>query len=175
MGAVLEAPAQLVAFCHRERARLVGMLDLYLGDLGTAEEIAQEALLRACERWQHVSTLGEPGAWVRTVAMNLARSHWRRRAAERRARVRQESYARVPVGESEAADSVAVRTALQRLPEKQRRVLVLRYYADLSAADVAAIVGGSPGNVRVITHRAVVALRDALGGDAHFRHEEMLP
>lgn len=71
----MTAPPGLAAFCQREQARLVGMLDLYLGDLGTAEEIAQEALLRACEHWEKVVDMRDPGAWLRTVAMNLARCH----------------------------------------------------------------------------------------------------
>lgn len=171
----MEAPADLVAFCRRQHPQLVRLLDLYIGDLGTAEELAQEALLRACERWERVGDLQEPDAWLRTVAMNLARSHWRRRGAERRARARVESYARVPAAQADADEAVTVRTALQRLPEKQRRVLVLRYFAGLPAADVAAVVGGTAGNVRVITHRAVAALRAELGPTASFALEEAQP
>ena len=77
---------RLEAFCRAEYPRLVGMLDLYCGDLGVAEELAQEALTRVYRHWKKVSALDKPEAWVRRVAINLANSHFRRRKAERKAR-----------------------------------------------------------------------------------------
>jgi RNA polymerase sigma factor (sigma-70 family) len=174
-GAGVDAPPELVVFCEREHPRLVRLLDLYVGDVGVAEELAQEALLRACERWQNVGGLTDPGAWLRTVGMNLARSDWRRRAAERRARARQVSFAGVPEGSGDAEEALVVRAALQRLPERQRRVLVLRYYAGLSYEEVAGVIGGTPGAARVVAHRAVKVLRELLGSVADFPLEEVGP
>lgn len=75
------APADLAAFCRLEHPRLVGTLGLYTGDADLAEELAQDALLRACRDWDRVRTFAAPGAWVHRVAINLANSAFRSRAA----------------------------------------------------------------------------------------------
>ena len=72
-------------FCEALSRRLVGSLVLFCGDRMVAEELAQEALARALERWAQVSVMMSPEAWVYRTAFNLARSAHRRRAAERRA------------------------------------------------------------------------------------------
>jgi len=74
------------AFCDEIRGRLVGSLYLYCGDRPLAEELAQEALARTWERWDQVSAMASPEAWTFATARNLARSRFRRRAVERRAR-----------------------------------------------------------------------------------------
>lgn len=72
------------AFCDRVSGRLVGSLTLYCGDRHLAEELAQEALARAWERWPAVSRMASPEGWAFRTAMNLARSGFRRRRIERR-------------------------------------------------------------------------------------------
>lgn len=156
----MSAPQDLAAFCRQEYPKLVGALDLYVGDVYVAEELAQEALVRASQRWSRVSQLDSPGGWTYRVAINLANSWFRRRAAERRARER--------IGPLEAhrdpdgAEGESVRRAVAALPERQRTALVLRYYLDLSAAEVAQRLGTTPGAVRASTKRAVAYLRDEL-------------
>ncbi len=76
------------AFVDREYRPLVRGLALYCGDAAVAEELAQDAFARAFQRWSSVSGMARPDAWLRTVAFNLARSRFRRRAAERRAYTR---------------------------------------------------------------------------------------
>lgn len=149
-----------VAFCAEEFPRLVGALGLYVGDEAVAEELAQEALLRACRRWERVSRLQSPGGWTWRVARNLATSHLRRRKAERRARAR--LSAREPASETtaDAADAHAVRRAVSGLPERQRQVLVLRYFLDWSVEATAAELDVSADAVRSLTKRSVAALRD---------------
>jgi RNA polymerase sigma-70 factor (ECF subfamily) len=163
MGTGAETEHELDAFVRREHPRLVGALSLYLGDAGAAEELAQEALLRAYRRWDEVSRLESPGGWVHRVAMNLAASWSRSRAAGRRAAARLEARAVVAFanqpGPTDAAEALAVRNAVRALPEQQRRALVLRYYADLSVADTAAAMGCPEGTVKTLTSRAVAALR----------------
>lgn len=78
----------LAAFCDRHHGRLVGMLALYVGDVHTAEELAQDALVRLCQHWPRVREMANPTAWLDRVAMNLARSMFRRRAAAGRALAR---------------------------------------------------------------------------------------
>ena len=91
------------------------------------------------------------------MALNLARSTLRRTAAERRAR--QRHGAPLAAGPADDADRLAVRAAVRALPDRQRTALVLRYYADLPAAEVAALMGCTDGTVRALTHQAIVSLR----------------
>ena len=151
-----------VEFCRREHARLVGTLTLYTGDAYLAEEIAQEALARACRNWERIKDYDSPGGWTHRVALNLAGSHFRRRAYERRARER--LAARTPVAhhDPDTAVNVAVRDAVAALPPRQRTALVLRYFSDLSVAEVAAHMGCAEGTVRALTSQAVAALRGRL-------------
>lgn len=150
-----------IAFCRREHPRLVGALSLYTGDADLAEELAQEALATACRSWKQVERYDAPGAWVHRVAINLANSYFRRRAAERRARER--AAAEPPeYDQPDAADAVAVRAAVASLPRRQRTALVLRYYADLPVAEVAALMGCRDGTVRALTAQGIAGLRARL-------------
>jgi RNA polymerase sigma factor (sigma-70 family) len=152
--------ADLELFCHRVHSGLVGALTLYVGDQGTAEELAQEALLRLSVRWTQVSSFDSPEAWVHRVAINLANSWFRRRAAAQRAAQR---VAALPLPRpADSDDAITVRQAVGRLPKQQRAAIVLRYYVDLPAADVAAILLVSPGAVRMLCHRALAALYKSL-------------
>jgi RNA polymerase sigma-70 factor (sigma-E family) len=149
-------------FCRREHPRLVGALTLYCGDPHVAAELAQEALARACDHWGSVRQMEAPGAWVHRVAMNLAGSLFRRRAAERRA------SARVASGQVEdfgpdRADVLAVRAAVAALPDRQRTALVLRYYSDLSVEQTADAMRCAPGTVKSLTSQALAALRRRAG------------
>lgn len=126
-----------------------------------AEALAQEALIRAADRWAQVGQMAAPGAWVHRVAMNLCGSWFRRKRAERRAIARvgaERSYPPAVVD----GDAVAVREAVARLPVRHRRVVVLRYFLDLSVHDTAAALGISPTAAASLTHRAVTGLRGQL-------------
>lgn len=153
------------AFCRDEHPRLVGTLSLYCGDSFVAEELAQEALARAYRDWHKVAEMAAPGAWAHRVAMNLAKSYFRRRAAERRARARQTAQARAVEPAPEVAEALAVRRAVAALPERQRRTLLLRFYRGLSVAETAALTGQSESAVTSLTHRALKGLRAGLDLD----------
>lgn len=155
------AGADAVAFCSEEFPRLVAALGLYVGDEAVAEELAQEALLRACRRWERVSQLESPGGWTWRVARNLANSHLRRRQAERRARSRLGSREHAS-DDRDVAGTHAVRRAVAGLPKGQRQVLVLRYFLDWSVEATATELGMSADAVRSLTKRAVAALREEL-------------
>ena len=144
-------------FCDVEWPRLVNALGMYTGDVLVAQELAQEALTRAYQRWGTVSSLESPGGWTRKVAINLARSSMRRRHAELRAlsRARQAARIGVPTSPVDSDDALVVRDALTALDDKQRQVLVCRFYLDLSVDDTAATLRLSDANVRVITHRGL--------------------
>jgi RNA polymerase sigma-70 factor (sigma-E family) len=127
-----------------------------VGDRPEAEDIAQEALARASLRWSRLHE--HPEGWISRVASNLAIDRYRR---VRRA-------PRVPIGPIGVVDDrVTERTdlvaALRRLPRRQREVVVMRYLADLSEADVAAALGCSVGAVKTHASRGLATLRRELG------------
>ena len=156
------APEDLTAFVRREQPRLVAAVDLLLDDHAVAEEVAQETLLRVASRWERVRRLNSPGGWAHRVAINLATSQLRRRRIERRARARlEEASVQMP----DHAVAIAVREAMRELPQRHRRVLVLRHVLDWTAAEIADLDGASPDAVRQQLTRARAALRDHLDAD----------
>jgi len=144
-------------------AALPGLLrfgHVLTGDPKTAEDLVQEALARTLRRWRSVRQ-DNAAAYVRRVMVNTHINRWRRWEA------------RVQLGE--VPDSVAddpslrrsedwdlLRRALSRLPVRQRTVLVLRYYEDLSEAAIAELMGCRPGTVKSQASRALAALRPLL-------------
>ena len=147
----------LSAVAHRVAFRL-------LGDRGEAEEVTQEALVRAYLRWRRVAPYAE--AWIARVATNLALDHHRRRARQRR-----HAEAVAPAGsvDDPAAGLVSrldLAEGLRRLPKRQREVVALRYLADVSEAETARLLGCTPGTVKQHAHRGLAALRLGLTAPA---------
>ena len=137
---------------------------MYCGDRGVAEELAQETLARACRDWRKVRSLDHPEAWAQRVAINLANSFFRKKAAERRAKVRLTSVTGTGTGTAaEAADAVAVRQAVAALPRRQRTALVLRYFADLTFAEVAELMDCPEATAKSLARRAIQRLREESG------------
>ena len=145
-----------MAFCRRVQPRLVSVLALHAGSLPDAEEIAQEALVRAWQRWSTVSTMASPEGWVYRVALNLSTSRLRRRRVERRA---DEAPAAVHPQDVSAVEGIMLRRALATLPVRQRTVLVLRFLADFSVVETAAIMSCAPGTVKALTSQGLAGLR----------------
>jgi RNA polymerase sigma factor (sigma-70 family) len=144
---------ELRAFFNDGYDRLVGRLDGWYCQ-PWAEDLVQEALLRAWERARRGEAVISLHAWVTTVATNLARSQLRRQQAERRAMARLlGAWPQWLVGQAGAADLVddhvdEVRELLAGLPRRQREVLVLHYVADLDVASIAKLLGISVGTVK---------------------------
>lgn len=153
------SPEDLADFYRREFPQVVGTLSLYVGSQGVAEELAQEAFVRVCERWESVAAMDSPGGWLHRVAINLANSRFRRRSAERRALRRANLDTQFRAEEGASPDALAVRQALGRLPASERAALVLRFFAGYSVADTAAVLGSAEGSVKTWTHRGLGRLR----------------
>jgi RNA polymerase sigma-70 factor (ECF subfamily) len=149
--------AEASEFCDRIRDRLVGSLTLTCGDRGVAEELAQDTLVRVWERWSHVRRTDSPEGWTFRTAFNLAGSWGRRRSAERRANRRSTSAVAQPP--ADLTDVEAVRRAVSGLPERQRAVIVARFYLGHDVASAAALLGCAPGTVKAATHQAIANLR----------------
>jgi RNA polymerase sigma-70 factor (ECF subfamily) len=149
-------------FLHRSYPRLVAAVALTSGSRQAAEDAVQEALLRAWERSEKGEEIDSLEGWVMTVALNLARSGLRRIRSERRPRAPQH---RPATGEPPTADRIDVDRALAALPRRQREVVVLRLYLQLSTREVASALELDVGTVKSTLFRARVALAQALGID----------
>jgi RNA polymerase sigma factor (sigma-70 family) len=162
-----DAARRFAALCHDVAPVLRRALMVQVRDRELAEDLAQEALLRVAERWDHVGAMDRPDLYAVRVATNLATSWWRRRAVHRRAAPRLAASARDDAVwlDPDGAWSVSVRAAVAALPARQREVVALRFAADLAVADVAAVMGCAEGTVKALTHQALARLRTALGSD----------
>jgi RNA polymerase sigma-70 factor (sigma-E family) len=159
----LELDFEFSAFCAEQHPRLVGALSLYCGDRAVAEELAQDALVKACCDWRKVRQLGSPGAWVHRVAINLANSYFRRRAAETRAKRRlQDQQRNHRCSGLDSAAAITIRRAVSSLPRRQRTALILRYFVDLPVRDVALLMECPEGTVKTLTSKAIASLRQSL-------------
>lgn len=150
----------MVASLVRDRyAALVGMLTLYVGDRDVAKELAQDALVKMIRDWNQVRSMDNPAGWLTAVAFNQARSWWRRRYAEQRARRRHgPTQTATEVPDTEMA--MVVRAAVAGLPDRQRQAIILRYFDDCSVAETARIMGCADGTVKALTSQARATLRD---------------
>lgn len=167
--------AELAVFCDRMYPRLVRLITAYTGDGPVAEELVQDALVRVCRDWSNVRSMHNPEAWTTTVAFNLARSWFRRVYAGRRARQRLASQQVAP-SETNHTAGLVVLDALERLPDRQRQALVLRFLDDRTVAETAAVMGCAPGTVRAHTSRALTTLRSMdLGLDLPYGPQEPSP
>jgi len=127
------------------------------GDSWMAEDIAQTALARAYVSWRRVSRADDPDAYLRRILVNASNRRFRRR------RVIEQPGDPPEVAVEGPADLVGERAALlaalRQLPPRQRAVIVLRYWDDLSDVQIAAALGCSPGTVRSQLSRGLATLR----------------
>ena len=128
------------------------------GDLGHAEDVAQGAFARAYASWARVARTGDPDAYVRRIVINENHSRFRRR------RVAENLVDAVPEPPPQPAadplsDSEALLKALRRLGPRQRAVIVLRFWMDMSESETAAALNCSIGTVKSQASRALAALR----------------
>jgi RNA polymerase sigma-70 factor, ECF subfamily len=158
MGASEE---DFTAFYNATWSRTVTCAYAVLGDLGAAEEAAQEAYTRAWPRWSKLAAYDDPGAWVRQVATRQAISGWRRRRTARNFLARSRPPETAPPPDE---NSVALVAALRQLPEAQRRALVLYHLAGFSVADIATAERCPEGTVKARLSRGRAALVPLLGG-----------
>ena len=145
------------------RGRLIGLARTVLADADAAEEVVQEAFVRSYARWGDVRN-DDPLPYVRSAVLNLCRSRFRRKRTPLR-RVRDE-----PSAESQATDLArrdAVVAALRTLPRRQREVVALRYFGEMSTQEAARELGISPGTVKTHLHRAIAALAVELEDHRH--------
>ncbi|MDP3891101.1 SigE family RNA polymerase sigma factor [Nocardioides sp.] len=159
------AVEQLYAGHWRQLVRLSVLL---VRDQGTAEEVVQDAFVELHRRWGRLEDPDKALAYLRQTVVNRSRSVLRHRKVVNRhldqERARPETLHTAAADESVAhADRRdAVLDALRRLPRRQREVLVLRYYLDLSEGEIATTLGVSRGSIKSHASRGAAALRALL-------------
>jgi RNA polymerase sigma-70 factor (sigma-E family) len=153
----------LVEIYHHRRLALVRLAVLLVDDLPTAEDVVQDAFAAAYRRHgASMSRVDNPDAYLNTAVVNAARSVLRRRRTFRAAPPRVEYGPPTDEGLLLAEEHSEVLAALRRLSHRQREVLVLRYWSDLSEAQIAETLGISRGTVKSTASRALAALEKLL-------------
>jgi len=147
------------AFMHGRWQAMVRLAYALTGDRGHAEDLAQTAFARAYASWRRVSRAGNPEAYVRRIVINENRNRFRKRRVPEHLtdRVPDPGALADPAGEHD--DRPALLAALAALGPRQRAVVVLRYWLDMTEAETAAALGCSAGTVKSQASRALVRLR----------------
>jgi RNA polymerase sigma-70 factor (sigma-E family) len=144
---------------HRRAVRLAYLLT---SDADQAEDIVAEAFAKVYARWSK-GEVRDVGAYLRRAVANEANSKLRRRYLERTIAARRSGDDRgVHTIDDGAADRDQVWQAIQRLPDKQRKAVVLRYYEDLPEAETAELLGCSVGTVKSQVSRGLARLQELL-------------
>lgn len=159
---VVRATEPFESFFRREFPRMVALAYAISGSRWAAEELAQEACLRAFRSWDSVSRYEKPGAWLRRVTINLSNSLLRRRVSEVKALQRYWA-GRVEVVDCHLNDDIEFWTHVKNLPRRQREVVVLHYVDDLTTAEIAEVLDISESSVRTHLQRGREALVRTVG------------
>ena len=155
-----QAPLTLEDLYRTHRMRLVRLALLLVDEPATAEDVVQEAFTGLHRNWGNLRDAAAALGYLRTAVVNGSRSVLRRRKTAR-------EYTPPHQVNARSAESLAMLTAehqgvvraLSQLPPRQREVLVLRYYGDLSEAEIAEAAGISKGTVKSTASRALDALQ----------------
>jgi RNA polymerase sigma-70 factor (ECF subfamily) len=150
------------AFFQAQYRSVTGLASVLCGDMGRAEDLAQEAFAAAHRAWPKVGAYDDPGAWVRRVVANKATSLRRRRSAEDRAFARFAGRRTAP-GTDGDLDEDAIWAAVRSLPRRQAQVVALTFLDELGAREVARILGCSEATVKTHLRRAKATLAERLG------------
>jgi RNA polymerase sigma-70 factor (sigma-E family) len=164
-SAEVTRPLTLEDLYMQQRLRMVRLAILLVDDPGTAEDVVQEAFTNLHRNWSGLRDRNAAIGYLRTAVVNGSRSVLRRRKTARDYTPPHQADARS--AESLAmlsAEHQAVVSALSKLAPRQREVLVLRYYGDLSEAEIAEATGLSRGTVKSTASRALDALEKAMRG-----------
>ncbi|MGH9117990.1 MAG: sigma-70 family RNA polymerase sigma factor [Acidimicrobiales bacterium] len=166
IGRAAASTDDTLADLHRAHYRsLVRLAYLLLGDQGRSEEVVQDAFVKLQLRWGGLRQVDKAPAYLRSVVLNQARSALRHREVVDRhdARRTVERASPSPAAAALAdADHERVIAAMRLLPERQREALALRFYLDLSEAEMAAAMKVSPGSVKTHVHRGLARLAGLL-------------
>ncbi len=158
--------ADVRSFAEFYRIEFPAMVSLASTLVGrSAEDVAQEAMIRAHAKWDLISGYDNPGTWVRRVTINLATSTLRRRATRLRKLAHLIEGTPTVTWETSIDDDLAA--AIQTLSKNQRAAVVLHYLEDLPVAEIARILEVSPSTAKVHLHRGRLALAERLSHESN--------
>jgi RNA polymerase sigma-70 factor (sigma-E family) len=143
-------------FMHGRWPVMVRLAYALTGDQGHAEEVAQTAFAKAYANWPRVTRAGDPDAYIRQIVINENRNRFRKR------RVRElssDNLPDTPIPGIDLDSRAALLDALKALGPRQRAVVVLRYWLDLTETETATALGCSVGTVKSQASRALATLR----------------
>ena len=162
-AAKLDAASAVIALYTKHYRSLVRLATLLVYDVPTAEEVVQDSVIAMQANWRRLKDNAKALAYLRQCVLNRARSVLRHRSvADRNAPQPLPDMPSAEEGALTLLERSAVIAALHRLSQRQREVLVLRYYADLSEPQIASAMGITQGSVKSHIARAMLALRKML-------------
>ncbi|MFJ9033766.1 SigE family RNA polymerase sigma factor [Streptomyces sp. NPDC102274] len=168
-----EQEAHFQEFVRTRWSHLVRTAYLLTGDVHHAEDLTQTALAKAYRSWQRVSRSDSPEAYVRRMLVTCNSDRFRKRRVTEALTAAPPEVAGRDEAVSWADERSALLVALAQLPPRQRAVVVMRYWEDLSEAEVAEVLGCSPGTVKSQASKGLAKLRTyqglAQGMDGHDR------
>ena len=172
MEAVLAAaevrtePLDFEAWVTEKADVLLRFAYVLTGDANLAEDAVQDALTTACARWGRVSRADDPEAYVKRMVVNAHISWWRRfRRREAPVDDPVRTARAVPDGTAARAEADAIWALCATLPDKQRAAVVLRFYEELSYAEIAQLLHCAEATARSHVHRALAALKTTLSSE----------
>ncbi|MCT9934989.1 SigE family RNA polymerase sigma factor [Planotetraspora sp. A-T 1434] len=157
----MSPPDGFAEFVAARGTSLLRTAYLTCGSTGEAEDVLQSALERACRSWHRLRADADPEPYVRRIIVNLAISRARRRSLLRV--IPTHSPPETPTAGADVELRQVLMNGLRALPPRQRAVVVLRYWEDLTEAQTAKVLGCSVGTVKSQASKALVRLRALLG------------
>ena len=152
---------------YRDHYRsLVRLASILVDDVATCEELVQDAFVAVLRRSGGWADPDRAPAYLRSAVLNRARSHLRKQQVRRRWLRSVDPPDHAPAADGPTlvhGETAAMLDALRALPERQREVLALRFYLDISEAEIAATLGISVGSVKTHAHRGLAALANRFG------------
>ena len=162
-AAEAEWDGALLGLYESQRPGLVRLAVLLVDDRAAAEDVVQDAFVAMHGSWRRLRDTDKALAYLRQAVLNRSRSRLRHlKVVERHAPAPSPDAASAEQGMLRAAERAEIMARLRMLPHRQREVLVLRYYADLSEAQIAEAMGISTGAVKSHASRGIAALRKTM-------------
>ena len=150
---------RLYASRIQEATRLAYLL---IGQRELAEDLAQDAFVKAAGRFRYLRGEDAFGAYLMKTVVNACKSHWRHRKVERNYLQKTKAERRATSHQADIPQRLAIVDALDELPLRQRTAVVLRHYADLSERRMADLMGCAVGTVKTLTSRGLAMLRERM-------------
>ncbi|MFD3522135.1 SigE family RNA polymerase sigma factor [Streptomyces sp. NPDC058653] len=158
-----ELEVQFQEFVRTRWSHLVRTAYLLTGDVHHAEDLTQTALTKAYRSWRRVSRSDSPEAYVRRMLVSCNSDRFRKRRVAEALTAAPPEVAGRDEAVSRADERSALLAALAQLPPGQRAVVVMRYWEDLSEAEVAEVLGCSPGTIKSQASKGLAKLRTHQG------------